>query len=447
MGDSGKRSSAFKFLLFTAIGIFYYMVPFKINGELTMMIALLKDLVITYAGVALTALVVYLMVAIVLVSAYYSLFKRNSLKSEYLKSLFVVKPITVLFRSLGAIVSVMVFHRFGPEELWSEYTGGLVVLNLMPALLCLFFFALAFLPLLLDFGGIEVLGRILQPVFKPLFRIRGSSAVLSLISYMGSGTAGMIMTDKIYRQKGLTGREAATIVLFFAPISFPAAFIYSTGIAGLKVDYFLYFVLASVSCMVISAIIMVRIPTISKKENLLIDGTDSGIFDVKKTFSETFDIALDKAARGPGFIAMIKGGAKTVFTLCVEVFPYIIFLATAVLVLTEYTSVFDIVSKPFSPLLSLMGLPEATAAAPAFITGAADLLLPYIGAATIESQLTKFVICVVGLNQIFCLSEQVVILLKSEMKINVLDLVVNFILKTIICIPIAFYLGRLFGLN
>lgn len=447
MGNSCKRNSAIKFSLFTAIGIFYYMVPFKIDGELTMMIALLKDLVIKYSGGVLAAVVVYLMVAIVLISAYFSIFNRKNLKNEYLKNLFVVKPITVLLRSLGAIVSVMVFHQLGPEELWSEYTGGLIVLNLMPALLCLFFFALAFLPLLLDFGGIEVLGRVLQPVFKPLFRIRGSSAVLSLISYMGSGTAGMIMTDKIYKEKGLTGREAATIVLFFAPISFPAAFIYSTGIAGLKVENFLFFVLASITCMVVSAIIMVRIPTISRKENLLIDGTDSGIFDVKKSFSETFDAAIAKAAKGPGFITMVKGGAKTVFSLCVEVFPYIIFLATAVLVLTEYTPVFDVIAKPFSPLLCFMGLPEATAAAPAFITGAADLLLPYIGAATIESQLTKFVICVVGLNQIFCLSEQVVILLKSEMKINVLDLVVNFILKTIICIPIAFYLGKLFGLN
>ena len=259
MGNSCKRNSAIKFSLFTAIGIFYYMVPFKIDGELTMMIALLKDLVIKYSGGVLAAVVVYLMVAIVLASAYFSLFNRKNLKNEYLKSLFVVKPITVLLRSLGAIVSVMVFHQLGPEELWSEYTGGLIVLNLMPALLCLFFFALAFLPLLLDFGGIEVLGRVLQPVFKPLFRIRGSSAVLSLISYMGSGTAGMIMTDKIYKEKGLTGREAATIVLFFAPISFPAAFIYSTGIAGLKVENFLFFVLASITCMVVSAIIMVRI--------------------------------------------------------------------------------------------------------------------------------------------------------------------------------------------
>ena len=114
--------------------------------------------------------------------------------------------------------------------------------------------------------------------------------------------------------------------------------------------------------------------------------------------------------------------------------------------LSEYTAIFGYVAKPIAPLLEFIGLPEATQAAPAFVLGFADIFLPFIGAATVTSQVTKFVICVVAIMQIYCMSEGVVVLMKSSMQISFGKLVAVFIIRTIISAPIAITMAKVFGI-
>lgn len=442
-----NRKNILKMIIFTTLGVFYYMVPFKLNGEMTMAISALEGIIMDNVSFY-PMLITYFMVILVIAAIYFSLFKKDAIKNEYLKRLFQVKPVTLLWRIASALILIFAAYKIGPEFIWSENTGGFLQSYLIPALFLLFAFALMFISLLLDYGGIELLGGLLQPIFKPLFKLSGSAALMALVSWFGSGTTGMILTDKAHKENEFTTREANLIVFGFAIISFPVTFIYSTGLGGLEAKYSPYLVLALILCTVVTSFLLVRIPPISKKSNGYYDKTKEVkvVDDDKSGFERTLNLALNKASKGPSFLQMIKTGLKETFAIGVEVFPMITVIATLVLALSEYTPVFDILATPVAPILRAMGLPEASAAAPSFFIGFADLILPFLGSATVTSQLTKFVICVVGIMQVYCMSEGGIILMKSSLDISFKDLVVVFLIKTIVCIPIAYYIGVLFGI-
>jgi nucleoside recognition membrane protein YjiH len=434
-------------ILATAVGVFYYMIPFKLNGEMTMAVAVLENAIMDNVSFY-PMLITLLSAALAIIALFFSLFKRDSIKNEYLKGLFQVGPIALCWRVAGAAILILCAYKVGPEFIWNENTGGFLQSYLIPALLLLFAFALMFISLLLDFGGIELLGGLLQPIFKPLFKLTGSGALMALVSWFGSGTTGMILTDKAHKKNELKTRESNLIVYGFAIISLPVTFIYSTGLGGVEVKYFPYITLTLIVCTVVTSFILVRIPPISKKPDKYFDGSETlpVVDDGKSAFDKTLDLALDKARKGPSLFAMVKEGLGETFAIAVEVFPMITVVATVVLVLSSYTPVFNILASPFTPILQAMGLPEAAKAAPSFFTGFADLILPFLGSAAVTSQLTKFVICVVAIMQVFCMSEGGVILMKSSLDVKFKDLAIVFIVKTVICIPIAYYMGVMFGI-
>ena len=71
----------------------------------------------------------------------------------------------------------------------------------------------------------------------------------------------------------------------------------------------------------------------------------------------------------------------------------------------EFTSIFTILGKPFEPILTVLRIPEAAEAAQTMIVGFADMFLPSILGAGIESEMTRFVIAVVSVTQLIYMSE------------------------------------------
>jgi nucleoside recognition membrane protein YjiH len=87
--------------------------------------------------------------------------------------------------------------------------------------------------------------------------------------------------------------------------------------------------------------------------------------------------------------------------------------------------------------LTLMQVPEAAEAAQTMVIGFADMLLPAIIGSGIESELTRFVIACVSVTQLVYLSEMGGLLLGSKLPVSFKDLVLIFILRTVITLPIV----------
>lgn len=119
-------------------------------------------------------------------------------------------------------------------------------------------------------------------------------------------------------------------------------------------------------------------------------------------------------------------------------------LGTIALVVAEYTPVFNVLAYPIVPLLELLQIPQAAAAAPAMIVGFADMFLPAVVGSGIESELTRFVIAAMSLTQLIYMSEIGILLIKSKIPISFLDLFIIFIQRTIITLPIVALLAHFF---
>ena len=71
------------------------------------------------------------------------------------------------------------------------------------------------------------------------------------------------------------------------------------------------------------------------------------------------------------------------------------------------------------------------------IVGFADMLLPSILGAGIESELTRFFIATISVTQLIYMSEVGGLILGTKLPLKLWDLFIIFILRTLISIPIV----------
>ena len=81
-------------------------------------------------------------------------------------------------------------------------------------------------------------------------------------------------------------------------------------------------------------------------------------------------------------------------------------------------------------------LPEAAAAAPGIFSGFLDQYAPTITAKSIDSAATSFVLAGLSVCQLIFMSECGVIILRSTLPLRFTDLIVIFLLRTLIVFPI-----------
>ena len=310
----------------------------------------------------------------------------------------------------------------------------------------LFLFAGLLLPLLTDFGLLEFFGSMMVKIMRPIFKIPGRSAIDCLASWVGDGTIGVLLTSKQYEDKNYTGREAATIATTFSVVSitFCLVVVETIGIEA----YFLEFYASVIFCGLVLAVIMPRIYPLKHKADTLIDGSEvpANREDVQEGYnvvSYGLHNALSKANENRNLGKMVKNGFVNVLEMWFAVTPIIMAFGTIALVLAEFTSFFRILGMPFEPILALLQIPEAGEAAQTMIVGFADMLLPSILGAGIESEMTRFFIATVSVTQLIYMSEVGGLILGTKLPVKLWDLFVIFLIRTIISIPIIAAIAHL----
>lgn len=142
------------------------------------------------------------------------------------------------------------------------------------------------------------------------------------------------------------------------------------------------------------------------------------------------ELALTKAAKVKSVQSVIGEGIRNAVDMVFGVLPVVMGLGTIALVIAEYTSVFSLLGQPFIPFLELLGVPEAAAASKTIVVGFADMFIPAILAASIDNEMTRFVIAAMSVTQLIYMSEVGALLLGSRIPVNIVELFVIFILRT-----------------
>lgn len=435
-----------KFIAGSSVGALCFLFPVKDDGVVTIPIALFSNKLTDYLGELLPPIVIAIVTISAVLSSWFSL--RNSstqLTPGSLRNIFTVSRSWLILRILGCVTALLIFLEIGPEFVWSAATGHIVLYDLATAIVTIFIFAAAILPLLTDYGLMELVGTLLSRIFKRAFRLPGRSCIDALASWMSAAPVGVLITSQQFEKGNYSGREAAVIATNFSIVSLPFCVIVAqfVGLSHLFVEYYLTVVAAGL----IAALITPRIPPLSRisdfyseagkqlNEELLADG---GLWKSGLT------AALRKAEQAPGLKQWSRSAIHNLFDIWFGLMPPLVGIGTLGLVIAEFTPLFTWLSYPLIPLLEIMGLPEAAAAAPAFLVGFAEMFLPAVLASNIESEMTKFVVISVSISQLIYMSEVGVLIMKTRIPLNFGRLVQIFLIRTAITLPIAIIAARWF---
>lgn len=434
-----KNLNKWKFIIPSLIGALLFLVPIKVNGEVTIGIGVLASSLLTTFEKQIPAFLVIMLGLTVFFTLYAVLLKPKFIMNQpFFKSVFYTGPFGITMRIIGFLIGFMTLYEIGPEFISSRNTGGVVLYDLAPVLLTWFLFAGLLLPLLVEFGLMEFVGSLLQKVMRPLFTLPGRSSIDTMASWMGAGTVGVLVTMKQYDQGYYTKREAAVIATTFsiASVAFSLVVAQVIGIGHLFIPFYLTVSVASI----IAAIIMPRIPPLSRKADTYYEPVGQQIDEtIPKGVSAIrwgWQKALETANTGRSPKRLIQDGVETVLDIWLGLIPLVMSLGAIALILAEFTPVFQIMSYPIVPLLEWMRIPEAASAAPTMLVGFADMFLPAVIGSGIESELTKFIVAAVSLTQLVYMSEIGILILRSNIPVSFLDLFFIFIQRTIITLPI-----------
>lgn len=434
--------SARQFLMFlipSLLGILLFLTPIVYEEKVTIGLGVMADALKAALSAHLPAIATGLLLFSAVGGVLATLLKpRWVTRRPALNDLFNLHPFWLGLRVAGALFAAMTFWQFGPEWIWSANTGGVVLKDLAPVLITFFLVAGLVLPLLTDYGLMEFCGTLVRNVFRKIFGLPGRSAIDAIASWLGSGTVGVLITAQQYQKGFYSAREAAVIATNFSIASIAFSLLITSF---MKLDHlFVPFYLTVVVAGLAAAIITPRIPPLSWKKDEYVAGVGKQISEDVPAGTSLLRWGLAQAVKraniNPSPAQMARIGVHNVVDIWLGLLPLVMAIGTVSLAIAEFTPIFNWLSYPLVPLLEALQLPEAAKAAPAMLVGFADMFLPAVLGKGIESELTRFVVACMSLTQLIYMSEVGVLILKAKLPLNLLELFVIFIIRTLITLPI-----------
>ncbi|RUR33884.1 YjiH family protein [Vreelandella andesensis] len=441
-----QRTHLLKFLIPSIIGVLLFLVPFQVGGSINIGMGLMADGLQSLLSAALPAIAMIVLCLSVVITLYVKIAKPGWAQSGHFHDMFDVGAIWVVMRLLGGIFVIMTFFQVGPEFVTASFTGGVMLNDLAPVLLTFFFFAAILLPFLVEFGFMEFIGTMVRKPFRVIFNLPGRSAIDATASWMGSGTVGVLITSQQYEQGYYNGREASVIATNFSVVSIAFSLLVTNfvDINHLFVPFYFTVVVSGL----IAAIIVARIPPLSLKSNDYYEPVGCQLSEERTENVGLLRYSLLQATRraadAPGPKELVRLALLNVVDIFLTLLPLVFAIGTVALILAEFTPLFTWLSYPMVPVLELLRIPEAQAAAPATLVGFADMFLPAVLATNIESELTRFVIACLSMTQLVYMSEIGALLLKSKIPIKFWELAAVFLIRTAITLPIIAFMAHTF---
>lgn len=433
-----------KFIIGSGFGVLMFLVPVSQGESFTTLISYVTDFIKDLLGGSLSYIIMGLIIFSAVMSTIDYIFKPDFIrKNENMKKAFSTSLLYLISKIIGAIVTVMVVFNIGPEMIISIDTGGTMV-SLCGTLFCIVFSLSFILPFLTDCGIMEFLGVVLKPVVRPLFKVPGRASVDLMASWFGASNAAVILTREQYMNGFYTKREAGYITTNFSIVSIPFCLLVAETLGISKLFPAFYLVICVVG--IILAVIMCRIPPISSLPDTYHEKSGRQINEEIPSDKGLLAYAIElSCVRAEKFTAKTVGigGMHVVIGMLFDLIPIVIAWGTIGLIVVNFTPIFNWISYPMGVYMNLLGVEDAFAAAPATLVGFADMFIPALLLSSCEFVKTKFIVGVLSLVQIIYLTEVGVIIMKSEIPLNLWKLFIIFIERTIIALPIIVLLTNL----
>ena len=436
--QANRKITLLKFLLPSLAGAFVFLFPVRDGDVVTIPMAVMTG----WLTAALAGSMAYIVLAIILASALATVWVfAKGIAPESARGferLFAVSKLWLAIRLCGLAMAIMIVFEIGPEMIWSPATGHLVLFDLATLIVAIFVFASFLMPLLTEYGLMDLVGTLLSRIFRGLFKLPGRSCIDALASWLSSAPVGILITSQQYDRGNYSGREAAVIATNFSVVSVPFCLIVAdaVGLSHLFPQYYAVVVAAGV----VAAVVTPRLPPLSRIPDTYSEAGKQLNEDLNPAgglWRAGINAAMARARRAPGIKSYLEGSLFNMFDVWFGLLPALIAIGTIGLIIVEYTPFFTWISYPLIPMLDLLRLPEADVAAPALLVGFADMFLPAVVAKSIDSELTRFVVASVSITQLIYMTEVGVMILKTRIPLNLLNLAQVFLLRTAITLPLC----------
>lgn len=432
-----KEKRFYQFLIPSLIGLFLFVTPINQDGTMTIPVAVMAHGLLDVMGNAVFTIIW----ALISLSAVLTLMHRFVgigllKKNEKMDHLFNIKGFWFWVRMTGFVFVNMIYFGIGPEIIIGELTGGLVMVDLLPILVCVFLLAGIMLALLLNYGLLDFFGALLIKVMRPIFNLPGRSALDCVASWLGDGSIGVLLTSKQYEEGFYSKREATVISTTFSAVSITFALVVISEV-NLEHMFIPFYLIVSLSG-IVAAVIVPKLPPLSKVPDTYYTEVSNreDIPEGKTALSYGLELALEKGGKAPNVLEFLVEGVENVAEMWFGTLPVILAMGTIALIVAEYTPVFQILGMPFIPLYKLLMIPEAELASQTIIVGFADMFLPSVIASSIESDITRFVVAATSVTQLIYMSEIGSIIMGSKIPVSLKDLFIIFLERTIVTLPV-----------
>lgn len=433
-----------KFIVFSAFGLFMFMFPMPGQESFSTPISLLTDLTDQY----LQENTPWLLLVIVM-TAVLGIFVAKSANPAilnqqiWLKELFCVSHWITLTKIIALLVTICVMLDIGPEIIRSEDNGATMV-SLAKTLIAIAITLSFILPFLTDCGIMEFIGVLLKPLIRPLFNVPGRASVDLIASWLASSNTAVLITATQYNSNYYSKREAATIMTNFSLVSIPFCLVVAQTLNLTHIFPLLYLTISALG--IFLAIIGVRLYPLKNIPETYCRGNGENLNeDVphdKALWAWALSAAIERAKTFKLSKALIAG-LKMTIGIILDIIPIVIAWGTIGSLLVNCTPIFYWLSYPMGLYLQLLGVSEAFTIAPATLVGFIDMFIPALIMPANLSEQGRFIVGVLSLVQIIYMTEVGSIIIKSNVGLGIKQLLIIFLQRTIIALPIIVFVSKL----
>lgn len=425
-----RRRAILQLILFSSIGIFTFFIPLTINNR--------KTILFDYAASHLInehhSLAVTLLFLLMTYGAIKPLINRDYKKSWTL-------AILTFVRISGLVLATIFILGMAPEPLMQKDMMPFLFNNLALPIGIIVPIGALFLASLIGFGLLEIIGVLMQPIMRPIWRTPGSSAVDAVASFIGSYSVGLLITNKFYLQDKYSTREAIIIATGFSTVS--AAFmIIVAKTLNLMLFWNLFFWSTLIITFVVTAI-TARIPPISLVRNDDFNVLASSLSTVNsKRLSTAFNLGIESSRQSANILKIFWSNFIEGLEMTAAIVPSIIAVGLAGLLLDKYTPLFDILGLLLYPFAWVVGLPDPMLAAKGISAGLAEMFLPSLLLADADL-LTRYVAGVVSISSILFFSAMIPSILATKIPLSIPMMLVIWFQRTVLSIILATLFAQL----
>ncbi|MEJ8555293.1 YjiH family protein [Tepidibacter sp. Z1-5] len=398
-----------KFIMYNFIGIFIFFIPIRLNGKITIPI----DHIIIYINNHYFSYICIYTLALIVLGVFYPFITKSWNKNRFSK-------IISFFNFLSILIGIIFISNsdkfyFIPKDILSIIFNKIAI----PISIAIPIGSI-FLTFLIDYGILEFIGILMQPIMKPLFKVPGKSAINTLASFLSNCSIGVLITDTLFKDSKYSIQEASIIVTGFSTVSISSMVIIAKTLDLMSMWNPYFVITLIVTCSVTS--ITARIPPLSRKSYSYISSNFIIEAKIYRNFIQNaWTEAIKSIHKSISVYKSLYKNFKNGLIVTMTVLPSIVSIGTTGLMLSKYTCFIDLLAYIFYPVLKILQLPEPMLTAKSVSIGIIDLFLPSF-LVTDSPFLTRFIIGVVSVSSVLSFCSCIPCILSSKIPLSVWEL-------------------------